>query len=341
LLADRFGRKRVIVTAALLLAVPTALAASSASFGWLLVWRAAQGLFIPAIFAATVGYVAEECREHVGRTMAAYVTGNILGGVLGRLLTACVAASAGFRLSFLLLSLLNLCSGVALAAFLPTSRRFVAQAVTSYPARELIRKLSDRRLLAGYAVGFNLLFVIVGTFTYVGFHLAEPPFALSTVSVGSVFLVYLSGAAATPLAGYYLDRAGPRRMLLAALAVAVLGMLLTLSLSLAYVVIGLSLCAAGIFVCQSASNSYVASCSSSARSYAAGLYLSFYYLGGTFGAVLPGLLYRRGGWPACVALIVVVQVATAAIAFIAWRKSTPAAGFADVSAAAPLDEVAG
>ena len=44
LLADRFGRRRLIVTSALLLALPTLLAGTSASLGWLLLWRAAQGV---------------------------------------------------------------------------------------------------------------------------------------------------------------------------------------------------------------------------------------------------------------------------------------------------------
>jgi len=341
LLADRFGRRRLIVTSALLLALPTVLAGTAASFGWLLVWRAAQGLFIPAIFTATVGYVAEECAPHVGRSMAAYVTGNILGGVLGRFLSAWVAASAGFRESFFLLSLLNAGCGVALLALLPASRHFVAQTANLYAPRELVKRLLERRLVASYAVGFNLLFVIVGTFTYVGFHLAEPAFGLGTVQIGSIFFVYLTGAIATPLAGRSLDRVGPRAVLLVALAVACVGVLLTLSSSLAVLVVGLSLCAAGIFVCQSASNSYLASCSRSARSYAAGLYLSFYYLGGTLGALLPGLLYRRGGWTACVAVIVASQVATAVIAGVAWQKPKLRPGSDGLPAAAPLDEVAG
>src|SRR5215475_1364276 len=39
LVADRYGRKRVIVPAAFLLAVPTLLAATAMNFGQLLFWR--------------------------------------------------------------------------------------------------------------------------------------------------------------------------------------------------------------------------------------------------------------------------------------------------------------
>src|ERR1035441_4730798 len=52
--ADRFGRKHVIVPAAFLLAVPTLLAATSTSYGQLLFWRFLQGVFTPGIFAVVI-----------------------------------------------------------------------------------------------------------------------------------------------------------------------------------------------------------------------------------------------------------------------------------------------
>jgi len=175
-------------------------------------------------------------------------------------------------------------------------------------------------LWAGYAVGFNILFSIVGTFTYVGFYLARPPFNLGTVWLGAIFFVYLTGAIATPLAGRVLDRLGARRVLIGAMTLATAGVLLTLVSELWLVVLGLSLCASGIFVCQSAANSYVAHSAGRGRSAAAGLYVSIYYLGGTAGALLPGLAFRSGGWPLCVAVIVAAQLLSCAIALLAWRR---------------------
>ena len=45
----------------------------------------------------------------------------------------------------------------------------------------------------------------------------------------------------------------------------------------------------------------------------------FYYAGGTLGSALPGWFWNHGRWPACVALIVVVQTITIAVAVRRWR----------------------
>jgi hypothetical protein len=45
----------------------------------------------------------------------------------------------------------------------------------------------------------------------------------------------------------------------------------------------------------------------------------FYYIGGSVAGVLPGMLWRYGQWKACVALIVLVQLATVAIAGGIWK----------------------
>src|SRR5204862_4907359 len=80
LLADRFGRRRIIVPSALLLVVPTLLAATSHTFGQLLFWRFWQGVFTPGVFAATVAYVSEEWTVSMGSAMSAYVAGTAVGG---------------------------------------------------------------------------------------------------------------------------------------------------------------------------------------------------------------------------------------------------------------------
>jgi len=47
----------------------------------------------------------------------------------------------------------------------------------------------------------------------------------------------------------------------------------------------------------------------------------FYYVGGSFGAAIPGQFWSRGGWPACVALIACVQALTILIAALFWRPA--------------------
>ncbi len=319
LLSDRVGRKPVLVAAALLLALPTLLAATAPNLQALVVWRALQGVCLPAIFATTVAYVGEESGASVGRTMASYVTGNILGGVVGRFVTALVAAHAGWREAFVILSVFNLVAAAALWLILPRSQHFVREAGGLGSLVRLGTHLKNPRLLAGYAVGFNILFSIVGTFTYVGFYLARPPFSLGTVLIGAIFFVYLIAALVTPWGGRLVDRRGARWVLVAGMGAASAGVLFTALPALWAVMLGLALCATGTFVCQSAANSYIANSSGSARSSSAGLYVSIYYLGGTAGAVVPGIAWRHGGWPACVAVIVGVQLCTAGLAWVGWR----------------------
>jgi YNFM family putative membrane transporter len=90
--------------------------------------------------------------------------------------------------------------------------------------------------------------------------------------------------------------------------------------SVSAVVAGLALCSSGVFIAQAGAISYLRQAApAGARTSAAGLYLSCYYLGGTVAGILPGYVWRFGGWTACVGLTVVVQVASAALILLGWR----------------------
>jgi MFS transporter, YNFM family, putative membrane transport protein len=321
LLADLIGRKGIIVAAVLGLSVPTFLAATASGLDSLIGWRFVQGLFMPAIFAVTMAYISEEWKgEKVGSVMSAYVTGNILGGVLGRFLAGIIATHFSWRGAFLLLGCLNFATGALIWAWLPKARNFKRQQNIQTSILAIAKHLRNPPLLAAYAVGFNVLFSNVSTFTYVNFYLAAPPFNLNTAALGSIFFVYLLGVIITPIAGKWLDHLGYRLVLAAAILTSSLGLLLTLIPKLWLVIIGLAICSAGVFVCQSAAKSYVGITAGQARSAATGLYVACFYLGGSVGAILPGFVWSLGGWSACVALIIVVQILTAAIALYYWNR---------------------
>jgi predicted MFS family arabinose efflux permease len=317
--ADRLGRKRVIVPAAFLLAVPTLLAATAGSLGQLLFWRFLQGVFTPGIFAVTIAYINEEWEAGAGSAMAAYVAGTVLGGFSGRMVAGLAASEFSWRWAFLALGALNLLSGVAIWAWLPPGRRHAAARQPVSTARAMVRHLKNARLLATCAVGFCVLFTLLATFTYINFYLAAPPFRLSTAALGSLFVVYLVGAFLTPFAGLVIDRLGHRVAVLIAFSSGMAGILLTLLPSLPAIVAGLALCCTGVFVAHSSASSYIGTVAHEARAAAVGLYVMFYYTGGSFGSAIPGRFWSRGGWPACVGLIVAVQALTIALALGFWR----------------------
>ena len=119
-LADRIGRKRVIVSAIAALGVVTLGAATAPTLSVLIAWRFAQGLFMPAVFAVTLAYIAEEFPPAVGgRAVGAYVGGNVFGGFFGRYCTALVADRTDWHSAFVVLGALNLIGAGIVWATLP------------------------------------------------------------------------------------------------------------------------------------------------------------------------------------------------------------------------------
>ena len=121
-----------------------------------------------------------------------------------------------------------------------------------------------------------------------------------------------------------IDAVGHRAAVVAAIAVSAGGMLITLVPAVAAVVLGLAVMSMGVFAAQAASQGYVGVVARERRSTAASLYITVYYAGGGLGAVLPALVWTRGGWPATVALVVAVEAGAALLAALAWSRRSAA-----------------
>jgi len=156
--------------------------------------------------------------------------------------------------------------------------------------------LRNRRLVGAYLVGATMFFGWIGLFTYLPYLLSAPPFDLSTGLVSSVFLVYAVGVVVSPLAGRLSTRVAPTRLVAIGLTVEVVGLLATLLATLPAIIAGLLLVVAGTFTAQAVVPAFVNQQARGAKGGASALYLTFYYLGGTLGSLLPGLAWERWGW---------------------------------------------
>lgn len=321
MIAERRGRKKVIVPSLFLLTIPTALAATSTNLGALIFWRFAQGLFVPGVIAVILAYVNEEwAGRGVGRAMSSYVAGTVLGGFLGRFLSGVIATHWHWRATFLVLAALNLIGAFMVRAWLPLARNFVRAEHLRQVVDQAREHLRNPRLLANFGMGAAALFALVGCFTYANFYLAAAPFRLNSAQLGSIFFVYLLGVIVTPQSGRFLDRFGFRHTSLFYTAMMIAGILLTLVRSLPVVIAGLAIFSSGVFIAQAAATVQTGAIAGRARSSAAGLYVTFYYLGGSAGATLTDWFWRWKGWPGCVALFGAVAVLSLALA---WTSSRP------------------
>ncbi|HZP23822.1 MAG TPA: MFS transporter [Terriglobales bacterium] len=336
LMAESIGRKKVIVPCLYALTPITMLVATSHSLQQLIFWRFMQGVFVPGVVAVMMAYIGEEfAGTHVGRAMSAYVSGTVLGGFGGRYISGVVAHYLRWEHAFLIIGVINLAGAVVVQYYLPKPKCFVRARDWHNSVAEMFEHLHNVRLLAVYAMAFAVLFSLVGAFTYANFYLALPPYHLNSEQLGSIFFVYLLGVGITPLSGKFLDHYGMRPTAVGAFAMAGVGLLLTLMHPLPLIIVGLALFSSGIFIFQAVGTVQTGIVAGKARSSAAGLYVTFYYVGGSLGAIVTGWTWVADGWRSCVFLLIGVAAIGLAMGFVSSSRK-PA-----VTAIAPEPSAAG
>jgi predicted MFS family arabinose efflux permease len=316
------GRKRIITAAMIALVVPTLMVALAADVPALIVWRFIQGLLLPPIFVVIVAYIGDEWPPaEVAGIAGLYIAGASLGGFAGRFVTGILTDVVGWRWAFGAIAAMTLASAAAVVVLLPREQKFVRSEGIAAAARHMRAHLHNPQLLATYAVGFGVLFCFMAVFTYVGFHLAAPPYGFSPSWLGAIFITYLVGTVVTPMVGRAVGAFGRRGFMIAAISVWIGGALLTLAPPVAAIIAGLTLCAACGMLCQAISTGTVTATAKQGRSSAVGLYVTSFYIGGAAGALLPGLTWDSGGWTAAVAMVVAILVLMAMIVVVGWRPA--------------------
>lgn len=323
LLTALFGasidRRNGIVGSLLFLTIPSALLAFAPNLIIFAALRVTQGLFMACAFTLTLSFLggALAPRRQAG-AFAAYITGNVGSNLVGRLISAWTAGMYGAHAAFLVFAGLNVLGALLALVCVrePPGGRMASMRMTS------LREALAPRLLAGYGVGFCILFAFIGVFSYINFVLMRPPLGLNMMALGTVYFVFAPSIVATPLAGVAAAKVGGRNAFLAGIAVAASGLYLLAQSSVVTVIVGLVLVGLGTFFAQATATGLVNRAAGAARVVASGFYLTAYFAGGLAGAAAIGALYEAQGWIACLWAVLVSLIGCAVLG---WSFGEPRA----------------
>lgn len=326
-LSEVVGRTRLIHVA-LWSSTAVALACAVApTWEALLGLRLLQGVTLAGLPAVATAYLREELHPSAhGRAFGLYIAGTAFGGMTGRLVTAPAADLAGWRWGLAAAAALALVCAALVAWLLPASRHFVpgpaGVRVTLALARDAVR---DRALLALYVLGACGIGVMVAVLNALGFRLSAAPYDLSVGTISLVYLVYALGSVSSAVSGRVADRIGRRATIPAGCAIALAGVLLTLSSTLPFVVLGMAALTVGFFCIHGLASGWVtarAHLAGVSTGQAAAFYLFSYYVGASVFGNLGSAAWSHAGWPGVVALAVALLLTVSAMVGVLRR--TPA-----------------
>lgn len=316
----KIPRRTGIAVSLALLSVPTFLLGMVDDITVFTALRVAQGVFMASAFALTMAYLTEECSaSEAAAAMAAYITGNVLSNLVGRMMAAGFADWVGLSGSFAAFAALNVAGALLARHCLGQTTPHQAAGPAKSPLAVWMGHLANPPLRAGFAIGFLILFIFLGVFTYVNFILSEPPFNLGRAELGLVYLVFLPAVITTPMAGWLATRGGTFRAFALSMAVATVGLVALFATNLFLVLTGLALVGVGMFCAQAVVSGFVGRAATGDRAAASGLYLTSYYLGGLAGALLVGRVFEVAGWAGAVTLMI-AAAALAVLCGVALRQ---------------------
>jgi MFS transporter, YNFM family, putative membrane transport protein len=315
LIGDRFGKLETIAVTTLASAVTAAICALSGSLDLLIVARLFAGGTAAAIIPLSIAWIGDEVDYEARQpVIARFLTGQILGLILGQAIAGIVAEYLGWRIVFLFLAGFFLISGAALTRELLQRR----ERAVPVPAREALRQigllLRHRWVLIVLASVFVEGAALFGGYSFVGADLRARfgiSYDLIGLIVGGFGLGGLVYAAAAPMLVRRLGEGGlalSGGLVLAAAFVLIGFVPRALAAAPATIIAGL-----GFYMLHNTLQTNATQMAPEARSLSVALFASCFFLGQSVGVSLGAPVFdRTGGMP----LFLIAAAVLAGLGFV-------------------------
>ncbi|WP_298751589.1 MFS transporter [uncultured Arcobacter sp.] len=290
---ERVNAKRVLLIASVILAITNTCLAFSSSYEMFLTIRTIEAMVIPAILTSSMSILANIDKINVKLNMSIYVASTVFGGLVGRVFSGYIASTFGWQMVFLSLSFASI-----IGLFLITRLRFDAQAhLTKATIKDITHILRDKRFTVIYLLMFSIFFVFVGVLNILPFRLKELDPTTSESQIGLLYLGYGIGI----VVSLYIHRIinffnKEMRAILFGIAIFLISTTLYIVENPLIIFLNVFLFCLGMFIVHTVSTRIANSLKESQKSLTSGMYLSFYYIGGTVGSIIPPMFYQLYGW---------------------------------------------
>ncbi|HFI0014742.1 TPA: multidrug efflux MFS transporter [Streptococcus suis] len=223
-LADRYGRKPMMVRAAFVMIFTMGGMAFVPNVFWLLVLRVLNGVFTGYIPNATALIASQVPKDKTGYALGTLSTGAVAGNLIGPTLGGVLAEMFGVHTVFLLVGLLYAIV-VILTVFYIREDFVPIKKSDALPVKEVFAQVKDRKILVGLFVTSMVIIAaaqaVVPILTLYVRHLGQTDNLLFVAG----FIISLPGMASLATSGYLGklgDRIGNHRLLLMALTYSLL-----------------------------------------------------------------------------------------------------------------------
>ena len=223
-LADRYGRKPMMVRAAFAMIFTMGGMAFVPNVFWLLVLRVLNGVFTGYIPNAIALIASQVPKDKTGYALGTLSTGAVAGNLIGPTLGGVLAEMFGVHTVFLLVGLLYAIV-VILTVFYIREDFVPIKKSDALPVKEVFAQVKDRKILAGLFVTSMVIIAaaqaVVPILTLYVRHLGQTDNLLFVAG----FIISLPGMASLATSGYLGklgDRIGNHRLLLMALTYSLL-----------------------------------------------------------------------------------------------------------------------
>lgn len=293
-LLESFSAKVMVRWALFLLGILEIFFSLAGDYLTLLTIRAVQGLMIPAILTSIMSYISYSSpKEKVQHAIAAYIAVTILGGFLGRFLSGLCTDLFGWRFFFFILGLLLLLNSYLLKSMVRDAKMHYARP----KLREVVDLLKAKEFLWLYTSIFCLFFVFAALMNFLPFELKRINPAFGETGIGLLYLGYSMGILVSLNTRRIIKCFGNESDAIS-MGIVVFGIGTLFFMIENYIVMFITMFVfcAGLFTAHSLLSGFVNKLADQNKAIANGLYISFYYTGGTLGSVLPGAVFQRFGW---------------------------------------------
>ncbi|MFD1038269.1 MFS transporter [Virgibacillus byunsanensis] len=296
-LADRFGRKQIIVFGLTSLTIITCLIGFVDHFFWLVVLRGIQGFFAASFAPTAIAYVFDVFPKGKLVTAIGFISfGYVTAGIFGQVVAGIIDQTFDWKIVFFVFGVIYFVTALAVFFILPRASLPKTQGL-GYFFLQVKRIFQQQNFLLCYGITIILLLTFIGMYTVLGDYLSSSPFHLTAKEILYVRAFGIVGMIISPFTGIFVEKYGLLPILRFGLFIAVIGLLfLGLVANIIYLVIMSVLYVTGISLIFPAIMMLVGELGGQHRAVAAAFYAFILFIGATLGPVTAIALMGIGSY---------------------------------------------